>query len=157
VVKNITYVLSITSSSDMKKPVAKRAPKTLSLQQLSNMKWDTIKAQILVKISTSLNPKAIDFSDYTILFFIPRIVLKPGMPLTTEQEYTFMIEQAMKSKTPMVNLTITENAKVMVIGDDKENDDGDEVEVEGALRKKASKVCICSFIWQHLLRLSKFF
>jgi hypothetical protein len=155
VVKNITYVLSITSSSDMKKPVAKRAPKTLSLQQLSNMKWDTIKAQILVKISTSLNPKNIDFRDYTVLFFIPRIVLKPGMPLTTEQEYAFMIEQAMKSKTPMVNLTITENAKVMEIGDDKENDDGDEV--EGALRKKASKVRICSFIWQRLLRPSKIF
>ncbi|KIM71838.1 hypothetical protein PILCRDRAFT_16677 [Piloderma croceum F 1598] len=37
----------------------------------------------------------------------------------------------------MVNLTITENVKVMEIGDDKENDDSDKV--EGGLRKKASK------------------
>jgi hypothetical protein len=32
VMKNITYVLSITSHSDMQKPLGKRAPKTLSLQ-----------------------------------------------------------------------------------------------------------------------------
>jgi hypothetical protein len=89
----------------------------------------------------SLNPKTINFDDYTILFYIPRVIAKPGIPLTTSQEYAFLIGQAVKMKTPMVNLLITENDRG---GDgDKENDEDDEDDDEaGKLKKKKVRICV---------------
>lgn len=134
--KEVTYALSLTSAMEMKKPAARRAIKSQSLQQPNDCPWDTLKAQILQKISISLRPRIINFYNYTILFYITRIIPKPGMPLTTLQEYTFMIEQVGKTKNPLVNLTITENEGE----EDKENEA--DVEDDGSKSKK-SKVRIC--------------
>jgi hypothetical protein len=56
----------------MKKPILKCVAKTHTIQQGSNQEWDTLKVQILAKISASLNPKVLDINDYTILFHIPQ-------------------------------------------------------------------------------------
>jgi hypothetical protein len=141
VVKTITYVLNITSSTEMNKPASKRTSKSHSLQLSMDKAWDTVKAQILEKISLSLHPRNLDFNDYTILFYIVRLVSKPGMPLTKPEEYAFMIEQATKSKTPLVNVTITENKNEN--DTDKENEDRNEEDERSGSKKKGSKVCVC--------------
>ena len=86
----------------------------------------------------SLNPKTISFDDYTILFYIPRVIAKPGIPLTTAQEYAFLIGHAVKMKTPMVNLSITEN-ECSGDGDKENGDDDDDVAVKP---KKKVRVCV---------------
>ena len=60
------------------------------------------------------------------------------MPFTKAKEYTFMVEQAVKSKTPLVNVTITQNVKEDDA--DKENSNHDK---ENGGKKKGSKVCGC--------------
>jgi len=133
-------VLSIMSAVQMKKSASKRVPKTHTLQQASDEEWDTLKARFLQKISLSLNPTTIDFGDYTILFHIPRVIAKPGIPLTTSQEYAFLIGQAVKMKMPMVNLSIMENKRD---GDsDKENSDEDDNDNEAGKSKKKVHICV---------------
>jgi hypothetical protein len=139
--------LSLTSATEMKKPAARRAVKSQSLQQPSDCLWDTLKAQILHKISISLRPSIIDFDCYTVLFYISRVILKPGMPLTTPQEHAFMIEQVQKAKNLIVNLTVTENEKDL--GDEGDKENKADVEDNGG-RSKKSKVrkleCIPVFV-----------
>lgn len=140
IIKTITYVLSIMSATEMKKRVSQRTAKSVSLQQTSDKVWDTFKAQILAKISTTLQLKTIEFADFSILFTIPRIIPKPGMPLTTSEEYAFMIEQAIKMKAiaPMINVHITENGKEGT--NDKENEAMVDDEEQGGKKKKKKKV-----------------
>ena len=90
----------------------------------------------MVKISSSIKPNNIDIDDYTVLFFITRLVPKPGMPIDCEGDYLFMIEQAMKTKTPIVNTTINEDTKVAQ--SDKENED--ESDKDGESKKRTKKV-----------------
>jgi len=124
----------------MKKPAARRAIKSQSLQLLSDCLWDTIKVQILQKISISLHPATINFEHYTVLFYISHLIPKPGIPLTTSQQHTFIIEHVGKAKNPIVNLTITENERED--GRDKENEAN--AEDNGALSKKSKvTVSIC--------------
>ena len=98
VVQNITYILSIFPSAEMKKPVSKRIAKGHTIQLGADQEWDTLRAQMLVKISASLNPKVLDFDNYSILFHIPRCVPKPGISLAKPEEYNVMIAQAIKTK-----------------------------------------------------------
>jgi hypothetical protein len=53
-----------------------------------------LKAQILTKISTALNPSIIEFTDYEIMFYITRIISKPGIPLATEVNYSLLQQKA---------------------------------------------------------------
>jgi hypothetical protein len=140
-VKTITYVLNITSSTEMNKSALKHMSKSHSLQLSMEKAWDTVKAQILKKISLSLHPQNLNFNDYTILFYIMHLVSKSGMPLTKPEEYMFMIEQARKLKTPLVNVTIMENKNEN--DTDKENEDRNEEDERSGLKKKGSKVCVC--------------
>ena len=124
----------------MRKPAARRAIKSQSLQLLSDCPWDTIKAQILQKISISLHPATINFEHYTVLFYISRLIPKPGMPLTTPQEHAFMIDHASKAKNPIVNLTITENERE----DNRDKENEADAEDDGARSKKSkATVSIC--------------
>jgi len=124
----------------MRKPAARCAIKSQSLQLLSDCPWDTIKAQILQKISISLRPATINFEHYTVLFYISRLIPKPGMPLTTPQEHAFMIDHASKAKNPIVNLTITENERE----DDRDKENEADAEDDGARSKKSkATVSIC--------------
>ena len=76
-VRQIAYMLTITSAAKLKKAAAKRKPKTQNLCLNSDEPWDTFKAQILVKISTAIKPKNINFDDYTLRFSIT--LLHPGI------------------------------------------------------------------------------
>ena len=124
----------------MKKPKSHREPVLVSLRLNSDEPYDTLKAQVLTKISASLNPKTLDFEHYTILYNIPRVVSKPGIPVSDESAYNFMIERILKIKNlDTVNLQI--ESKTLEDESDKENDEG--AADEGASKKKkksASKV-----------------
>jgi len=95
---------------------------------------------MLVKISASLNPKVLDFDNYSILFHIPRCVPKPGISLAKPEEYNVMIAQAIKTKNLMVYLSIMQQEK----DNDKENEEsGNDDDDDVKLKKKGAKVRIC--------------
>jgi hypothetical protein len=89
-----TYMASVFAAAKMKKAVSKWFAKNPSFQLQSTEPWDTLKAQILTKISTALNPSIIEFTDYEIMFYITRIISKPGIPLTTEVNYSLLQQKA---------------------------------------------------------------
>ena len=114
-----TYVSTIFSAADMEKAVSKWTPRSLSFQLQSNEPWDTVKAQILVRISTALNPPILDFAHYRVVVSIPRIISKPGMPLASESDYAILLQRTSgKGKNGiLVALTIIQ----IDTGVDKEN------------------------------------
>ena len=102
----IMYTISIYTAAQIKKEAGKRGTaKNTFLQLESTEPWDTVKAQLLVKIDGILKLTTIDFDDYTFSFSVPRVHTKPT-ELTDEDSYKFMVERASKGKDPTVNLTI---------------------------------------------------
>jgi hypothetical protein len=111
----LDYIVAIFSPTELKKPVTKRVPKNMSLRLSTDEPWDAIKAQILVKIDAALNPRSISFENYSIAYTIPRIVSKPGYPLSSANDYALLVDRARKPK--LVHLHVTP-----VVGpDDNEN------------------------------------
>lgn len=78
-----------------------------------------MEAQLLAEINKALSPQFLDFEDYSIMFFIPRVLPKLGMALSTEDNYQALLLHAanLTSITPTVNLMILEKKKQA----DKEN------------------------------------
>jgi hypothetical protein len=127
----------------MKKPKNQCEPAIISLNLDCDEPYDTFKAQVLQKIDISIHPKSLDFSHYAVLYNIPCIVSKPGIPISNKDSYTYssMIERIHNiTKLNTVNLHIESKAPAEEA--DKENDDN--AEDEGASKKKEtdSKVCI---------------
>ncbi|KAG2119226.1 hypothetical protein BD769DRAFT_1390529 [Suillus cothurnatus] len=69
------------------------------------LEFDTIKAQILEKISEGLKPKIITFEHYSVAWTIPRTQAS-SMLLCSPTDYQFLLNLASKQKTPSVNLVI---------------------------------------------------
>ena len=135
-VKKITYIIHILSAAEMKKPKTKREPRIDHLELNSDEPFDTFKAQILVRISTAIRPKTLNFAHYYILFNIPRVVAKPGIPCMNKAGYALMLQRALTTKVPTVNLYI--ESQEPANGPDKENK-ADE-DAEEATKKKINKV-----------------
>ena len=66
------YQLKIAPKSELKKPPTKRKNQVRILTLSADLDWDTVKAQILVKIEECMKPKKLDFDDYDICFTVPR-------------------------------------------------------------------------------------
>jgi hypothetical protein len=130
--KNLTYILSILSAEEATKAVSKRTPISTALELSEKEPWDTLKAQLLMKIDTALSPHVLNFDDYTVMFYISRVLPRPGMILETEDSYSALLLRAanLTSKTPTINLTIQEKKH----GENKENDGA-----SGAGQKEGSK------------------
>ena len=107
----INYAVSFFSSAEMKKLIAKRVPKCSSFKLCSEESWDTLKAQLLVKVSNALGDAAnLNFSKYNFMVSILRIVSKPGIPLTSDNDYDLLLTKikARRVKDPIIaNITIT--------------------------------------------------
>ncbi|KAG6913283.1 hypothetical protein DXG01_008169 [Tephrocybe rancida] len=103
----------------MSKPVSKQSPKCHTIQLTSDKPWDTVKAQLLVKFDLSLKPKALEITDYDIMYHILRVLPKPGIHLSDDSDYEGLLERVhnLTSKMPTVNITIVERSKE----EDKEN------------------------------------
>jgi hypothetical protein len=74
-----------------------------------------------VKVSNALGDAAsLDFSKYNFMVYILRVISKPGLPLTSDTDYDFLLAKikAGKVKEPILaNVTIIQLEEV----DDKEN------------------------------------
>jgi len=66
----IDYVTSIFSQTKMNKAVSKHMPKNALFTLQTDKPWDTMKAQLLVKISDTLNPPTLDLSSYNMMVSI---------------------------------------------------------------------------------------
>lgn len=115
----LTYLLSILSTEEATKPVLKRLPISALLELRDEEPWDRIKAQLLVKIDEALAPRTLNFNDYLTIFFILYVLPKPGMALSTDENYAALLKHAknLASKTPTINVTIQQKKGEV----DKEN------------------------------------
>ena len=102
---NITYVLTIYSKTEMEKGEKQRKPSNTFLQLKSDLEWDTIKAQLLEKISQALQPKTISYTEYDITCIVP-CYQGSHMQLQTEDDHKFLLAHALKPKEPTVNVKI---------------------------------------------------
>jgi hypothetical protein len=116
----LDYIIAIFSPAEMKKAINKRLPKNMSLRLSTDEPWDTVKAQILVKIDAALNPQSINYEHYNVSYSIPRVIAKPGYPLSADTDYTILVDRARKPK--LVHLNVTPIASA----DDKENNPADQ-------------------------------
>jgi hypothetical protein len=90
----------------MKKDEKKRGdPKNTSLQLGHDKPWETLKAQLLMKISNILKPAKLEFDNYGFSSTVPHVHTKPTS-LDDETSYTFMVDRALRSKDSAVNLII---------------------------------------------------
>ena len=87
----LTYLLSILSAEEAIKPVSKCLQISASLELGADEPWDRIKAQLLVKIDEALAPWVLKFDDYLTMFFIPCVLPKPGMVLSTDENYAALL------------------------------------------------------------------
>jgi hypothetical protein len=117
----INYILTVFSASEMAKIVSKRHAKTVSLSLNTSEPWDTVMAQLFVKIDFMLKPHVptIDFTGYDVMCTIPRVLAKPGISLTCEADYTMLLDRISKIKSPLVNVSF----EAVTAGSDKENED----------------------------------
>ncbi|KAG1735074.1 uncharacterized protein EDB91DRAFT_1083818 [Suillus paluster] len=101
----ITYYLTMFSDAQMQKPQKQRKSVNTFMVQSSDIKYDTLKAQILAKISENLKPKITAFKNYTIAWTIPQTQAS-SIPLSSAADYQFLLRLAVKQKTLLVNFVI---------------------------------------------------
>jgi hypothetical protein len=120
---NLRYTLAILSATELKKPVSRQEPKGASFTLATDKPWDTLKAQLLAKIDSALQPRKINFADYQIKYQIPRVLSKPGLDLNCEEDYADLVDRShnIKANPPTININIRP-----ISGDnDKENEEED--------------------------------
>jgi hypothetical protein len=77
--KTVVYILSILAAAEAKKTViSKRISQSAIVRLDTDDPWDTMKAQILVKIDQALHPSRIQYDDYDIKFYITRAFQNPA-------------------------------------------------------------------------------
>ncbi|KAL0949268.1 hypothetical protein HGRIS_009346 [Hohenbuehelia grisea] len=121
--KTVLYVLAVFSAIELQKPVSKRSAKSATLSSSTEEPWDTIKAQLLAKISSLLDPKTLSFDNYKVTATIPRVLGKPGVPLASDTDYALIVQRflGMRNTDPLANITIEELTSTEA--EDKENND----------------------------------
>ncbi|KAG2154806.1 hypothetical protein DEU56DRAFT_751437 [Suillus clintonianus] len=79
-VKEVTFIMSITSAAEMKKPASKHA----------------------------LNPGLLSYEDYEVSWFIPHVLPKPGLSLLDDKDFDVLVKRAanLKGNDPTINVTI---------------------------------------------------
>lgn len=100
--------MSITFAAKMKKPASKHTLRNQTFTLNLDEPWDTMKAQILIKISDALNPRLLSYKDYEVSWFIPHVLPKPGLSLLNEKDFDILVKQAanLKGNDPTINVTI---------------------------------------------------
>jgi len=132
-------MVSILSAREMKKAKSKQEPVNASIDLCTDEPWDTLKAQILVKILTAINPHMLHFDDYSLTYHISWILPKPGLSLLTEADYNGMMKQVdgMAAKAPIININVIQTQPT---SNNNENQGEDESELTKSKMKK--QVCI---------------
>ncbi|TFK67096.1 hypothetical protein BDN72DRAFT_843463, partial [Pluteus cervinus] len=138
----ITYILTILSKSEAAKATSKRKPVNECLKLAMDEPWDTFKAQLLVKIDNALSPSPLDFSHYQVMVSISRALPKPGMVLSTADNYADLMTciQGL-TKLPIINISIEQRinpAKKKATQAD-EMAEGSDAEEDAPKEKKGKK------------------
>jgi hypothetical protein len=115
-ISKISYVFSIFSSSEMKLVKSKREAIGRVLELASTKPWDTVKAQILHTLESTLAPSTINMHDYEVSYTIPRCVTQ-ALPLANETDYSHMVKNATKGKTPVLTVKMTVIQKATQVRD----------------------------------------
>ena len=136
---NLQYTLAILSATELKKPVSWQEPKGASFTLATDKPWDTLKAQLLAKIDSALQPCIISFADYQIKYQISRVLLKPGLDLSCEEDYADLVDHShnIKSNPPTININIQPISGGSGRDNNKENEEEDS-------SGKTKKVCVAS-------------
>jgi hypothetical protein len=133
----IMYIMSMMSAAEVKKTViSKRISQSAVIKLDIDEPWDTVKAQILVKIDQALQPSRIQCDDYDIKFYISRVLPKPGLSLAGAMDYEMMVMKARKLKDPEINITVVQTYS----DGNKENEAGSEELAPDTTKKKPVRV-----------------
>jgi hypothetical protein len=91
----------------MKKPVKQRGEGSSTYIVFGSIEtWDTLKAQLLAKISVFLDPRTLVFEDYKISFTVPRHSKTP-LPLHSLEDFRQLLQRALKTKKdPTANIMV---------------------------------------------------
>jgi hypothetical protein len=96
---DITFDVTVFSIAEMKKPAKQRGDGSSSyIVFTSSEPWDTLKAQLMAKISQILDPTPITFEDYHVTFTVPRHSKTP-LPLLSSDDFTQLLQRTLKTKT----------------------------------------------------------
>jgi hypothetical protein len=113
--EKITYNIAIFSASENRKTdVKKRSGKNTFMKLDSDESFDTWKAQLLVRIDSLMKPDHLDIDYYEVSFAIPRISPSP-INVTSNNDYTMLIERSLKNKEKSANIYIQEKAVTKVL------------------------------------------
>ncbi|KAJ7617580.1 hypothetical protein B0H17DRAFT_1152431 [Mycena rosella] len=116
----------------MKKSKSARKPTKTAILTLPNSEpFDTLKAQILIRIAAALDPAQENYDDYNIAFTVPRQVTDP-ITLDSEETYAHLVVHALKINTAPCAKIIVE-AKEDCAG----NKENDAIEIDDESRDKA--------------------
>ena len=101
----ITYQLKLAEKPELEKQPSKRKNQVRILTLSADLDWDSLKAQILVKIDECLKPRALDFGNYDVCFTVPRKVSDPT-PLGTDEDYEFLRTNVLKMSEKTAHIYI---------------------------------------------------
>ncbi|KAJ7774047.1 hypothetical protein B0H16DRAFT_1510866 [Mycena metata] len=119
-VREITVTIAVYTAAQMKKSRTSRGSPASEIYTLnSDEPWDTLKAQIGVRICSALNPAILDFDNYDMTFTVSRRISDP-VKLSSEDHYKHLLSTALGIKTGAAARVIVEPKPV---ANDKENDD----------------------------------
>lgn len=71
--KEVSYTITILFAVKIKNTKIKCEPISTSVNLNSNEPWDTLKAQVLMKISNAIKPHVLNFDDYALILISPSI------------------------------------------------------------------------------------
>jgi hypothetical protein len=86
------------------------------LELASTEPWDTVKAQILHTLESTLSPPTINMHDYKVSYTIPHCITQ-ALPLTNETDHSHMVKNATKGKTPVLTVKMTVIQKATQVRD----------------------------------------
>ncbi|KAG1754121.1 hypothetical protein EDD22DRAFT_1000960 [Suillus occidentalis] len=121
----ITYILAMFPEDQLQKPEKQRKAINAFLCLSSDQEFDTLKAQILQKISEKLKPKTLTYENYSIEWYIPRLQTAP-LALSSADDYKFLLEHALKREGPTANIVIQALPTVKSKHRRARNESGDE-------------------------------
>ncbi|KAI6112573.1 hypothetical protein F5141DRAFT_1062982 [Pisolithus sp. B1] len=116
--KVVTFIVNVTPSTELKKPITKCEMKSASFEfRHGKDPWDMLLTQMLSRIDQILSPKKIGIEGYEVTFHIPHILPKPGLPLVSEEHYRTLSTQIDKiaSQNPTVNIIVLQEPATTVM------------------------------------------
>ena len=113
----LTFTLNIFSITELQKAMSKHIQISFSLED----SWDTIKTDAPTKILLAQLTIAHNFEDYSITYYIHQHILKLGLLLASESNYTILLETLQDMKQTLATTYLNINRTNTAHEDDKEN------------------------------------